>query len=419
MILLFLAACGSESDLPWQAEAAIEARELELLMPVEIVEMTREEFAAQAADEVAELDPERLAYLRDFYGRMGFFDPELDLEPILAGSSSDWVGATYWEGRITLVGDYADSSFVHEFVHALQDQHFGIVAYDLYDTSDGFLARRGIVEGDATLAEYRFEVDQDRGADLDDISWPPLLEAWQEWSVDVIVDGGYPPIFLDYVSFTYPYGLAFSAHNLLDVDLNDPIALPSPHDWGRQDALFTQPDPPSTTQAVMMLGDPDPVVAVGIDDVPPGLERWEAVDWDRMGEWYTWLLFFDMHLAGALDAAHLASAWDGDTALLLRDEAEVGAVVWATAWDDEVFAQQFADALADLHGLAEGLAADGEPMTLERRGSVVVFVKNMPAEEAAVAADAAFASPLVRRARTHPSLPAIQERIRLGLQPLP
>lgn len=403
--------CG-DGGLSFEAEAAEEMRELVLLRDVPVRTLSREEFAAEAAANANEISQDYLDEVADTYGRLGFFDRSVDLRPIFAGSSSDWVGASYspGAGRITLVGDVIRADItVHEWVHALQDQHFDIGGFDALISSDSFLARRAIVEGDATLAQYRYIAVYDYDRELDGLDWESALAGNRERSVNRLTESEYPPLFLDYVSFVYTYGLEFTAHNLTGVLAEAPVASPPPHDWTREDRLFA-PDAPVTTQAILTLGQADPVVPIGLEDVPAALaDRFELVDWDSLGEWYTYLLLFPLDL----DARAIAAAWDGDRALFVRDRAS-GAVatVWASVWDDDQSAQAIVDALWSLYGRTpidgepEHIATgdDGELAWIERRGNAVVAARNLPPDAAQALVDAAFAGPVSAAPRARPSL---------------
>jgi hypothetical protein len=425
-----LAACGDDGP-PWQASAAEEARELALLEDVPMVEVSREEFAADAAARAAAITDMYLRYYADTYGRMGFFDPDLDLRPIFAGSSSDWVGATYSpeEELITLVGETRDDTIVHEWVHALQDQHFDLIAYDVLDPTDAFLARRAVVEGDAVLAQLRF-LRQQAGSDLHSVSWPATFDMWRAYSDEKLATAEYPLIFLDYVSFVYTHGLIYTAGNLLDVGPDGEAgagggALP-PYDFARADALFTM-RPPGSTQAVLAVDltgeEVVPVTGIGLGSLPESLAgRLEYVDWDTLGAWYVHLLFYPLATEGLpLSAAELAAAWNGDRAEFLRD-AQSGAmgVLWTTAWTSEEAAAAAVDALWLLHGgtpaaggpAPAGMAADGEPLWIEQRADRVVAIKNVAAADAAVLAESALGAGAAPAARRHPSLAATMGRLR-------
>ncbi len=419
-LLLVAAACGD--DRPWQFEAAEAVRELPMLEDVPIVRMTREEFRAQAEANAAEIDEETLQYYADTYGRLGYFDRDLDLRPVLAGSSSDWVGATYSPGRklITLVGDASDDVLVHEAVHAIQDQHFDIGAYDL-PTSDGFLARRAVVEGDATLAQYRFygEYMAEPRFGLDGWDWQTTIEARRSYSETTLAEAIYPVVFLDYVSFVYSRGLEYDIANLIGATFADPTPRPPPYDWSLQDALYTE-RPPSATHGILELDlalsfEPVPI---GIAEVPAELaDRLELVDWDALGRWYVYLLLYPVRdqLAGAIDA--VTAAWRGDRTLFLREiSGGVTSVLWVSEWADAGAALAIGDALWLIHGrtpIKDGpdtraTADDGELVHIEVRGSRLVFAKNLDSTALDVLVEAAFTADAAAAPRRRPSLSAIR-----------
>ena len=425
-VMALAAGCGGDDDgdgdepLPLEAQRASEVRELEFLEDVEVIRMTRAEFRAQADASAGEIDDADLRDLAETYGRLGFFALDLDLRPILAGASSDYVGATYSARNklITLIedtpGEAPAATQVHEYVHALQDQHFDLIEFD-GSTSDEFLARRAVVEGDATLAEARFRAQDEYNGELDGWDWPQLLVSWHEWRLELLASSPYPVLFVDYPSFVYPYGLGLTARNLLGSNLAAP--RPAPHEWALEDELFTE-RPPATVQQVMSPDlERDPGEPIGLDAVPSEVEgRLEAINWDTLGEWYIYLLFYPMFGDLALE---LTAAWEGDRVLFLSDPERGGAVatVWASSWIDETAAGKVATALDDLYGRTPsefpaqgGTASDGETLWIEQRDRAVVAIKNLDPAMAAAVANAAFDPPAARRATR--SRPPIARRLR-------
>jgi hypothetical protein len=409
---------GDGDDSIRLAQRASEVRELAFLEDVEVVRMTRAEFRAQADANAGEIDDVALRELAETYGRLGFFAMDLDLRPILAGASSDYVGATYSARNkvITLIednpGDAPAATQVHEFVHALQDQHFDLIEFD-GSTSDEFLARRAVVEGDATLAEARFRAQDEHSGELDGWDWPQLLASWDTWRRDLLAGSPYPVFFVDYPSFVYPFGLRFTAINLLGWSL----AVPAPHDWALEDELFTERPPATVQQVIRPELESDPGELIGLDAVPSELEgRLEGINWDTLGEWYIYLLFYPMFADLALE---LTVAWEGDRVLFLSDVERGGAVatVWASSWIDATAAGKVVTALDDLYGRTPsgvspegGTASDGETLWIEQRDRAVVAIKNLDPALAGHIADAAFDPPVARRATR--SRPPIARRLR-------
>ncbi len=425
LLLLLAAGCGDNTP-PDAALAAEDVRELTLLDSVPVRSLTREQYSAEAAANASQISDDYLKYYADTYGRLGFFDPSIDLRPVFAGSSSDWVGASYspTNKRITLVGDASPDVIVHEWVHALQDQHFDLNGYDDLDSSDSFLARRAIVEGDATLAQIRYVAEYEHGVDLDGVNWAKLFDLRRQYSDDTLANAAYPVVFLDYVSFVYSYGLEYVTNNLTGASYEAPVPGSAPYDWGREDSLFENP-PPALTRDVLDLGQGDAVEPIGLEAVPAALaSRFDTVNWDSLGEWYSYLLFYplDQQAGGSFDARALAAAWDGDRALFVTDTSTgAPATLWASTWDDEATATEVANLLWTLYGrtpiagqpdtIATG--DNGETVWIEQRGRAVVAARNLPLDaDAAALVNAAFAAPTAVMPRRRPCLPEAIERLR-------
>lgn len=414
--------CGGEEG-EWDRlfRRAQEVRELTLFHDVPVDEKTSEEYTAEQAANAEEIDEADLQEYRDTYGRLGYFGPDTDLRADISGSSSDWVAGFYSprEKGITVVGDPSESVLVHEIVHALQDQHFTLMGYRHAVTTDEHMARRAIVEGDATLAQTRFVLAEKHQVDLDDLDWPGFFTGWADISAATLEDSTYPVIFRAGPAFLYPYGAPYCAHHLTGAS---PTSMddtrPFPFDWsGQRDLFFDQA--PTTTEQVMKYDAVDPTVPVGLEDVPEGLAQvLPGMYWDTLGAWYSYLLFHPLDgVTGAGDVKELAGRWDGDRVLFVRDAGtgEVG-VIWASAWDDEASATRVETALRALHGFTPpsggdprmGTAEDGEGLWIEHRGALALMIKNVDPAHVPTLADAALAgetAPRVLRPLTRPSLP--------------
>lgn len=381
---------------------AEEVRELSMNEPVLFERLTSDEYAAQIAASTEEIDDAELEEYRDTYGRLGYFPPETDLRADIAGSSSDWVAGIYFHDtkRIRIIGDPSDSVIVHELVHAVQDEHFSLAAFRDVPTTDEYMARRAVIEGDATLAQTRFGLQEKYDVDLDDLDWEDFFSYWAEASASTLTDSDYPVIFRAVPAFLYPYGAPYCANNLAGAHPAwGDDTLPFPFDWTREDALFLT-RPPRSTKQVMTFDVESTVLAIGLADVPAELATsLEPVSWDTLGAWYSYLLFYPVNGAPFVDdARELSVHWNGDRVLFVRDTktGEVG-VAWSSIWDDPSAATRAFSALEQLHGFTpssevpeQGAAADGEPMRLERRDSRVLFLKNIDPAYSQVLADAAF-----------------------------
>ncbi|KYG07855.1 hypothetical protein BE21_26905 [Sorangium cellulosum] len=421
------AGCGDEDDpepsrFAWLATRAEEVRELSFEREVPVRTISRAEVDAEAEQAADAIDEEALAALAATYGRLGFFPPDTDLQGAF-GQSMDVFAAWYsTESKaISLIGEVEDNVLVHEYVHGLQDQHFDLgklLTASL--TSDAHLALRAAIEGDAMLAEVRFLMQEANDADLDRLNWAGIIDAAQAAGEQILEENELPALFVDYPSFAYGFGFEYCAHNLTGASAASPTPDQAfPFDWSRQDALFSDRIP-ATTQQILTLDGQDPVARVGLEEVPPALaDRLEALDWDSLGEWLSYLLL--RPLDGALelgDMRALAATWDGDRALFVRDR-KTGAAgtAWASAWDDVSAAAVVESALWSLYGGAAldegeprlGQAADGELVWIERREERVVALKNVDEALLPALAEAAFASgikPMRLTLRKRPSLSA-------------
>jgi hypothetical protein len=395
----------ADSRLEHLALRASAVRQLGFLEEVPVRTITSEQYLAEVQAEVDTLTEAELTELAETYGRLGFFDESLDLRPILT-ESNDWPVATYnhAEKRITLIGEAPDDVVVHELVHALQDQHFDLSAYRDVLTSDASLARSSIVEGDASLAQTRFYMEEEYGVGLDRLDWGKYLDARFAQAEGFLEGSSVPRVFAAYPAFAYAYGGLFCAWQLTGVTRETPEpTLPTPYLWSREDALFGQ-IAPNATASVATLASHEGAVP-GLSDVPAGLScSLERLDVDTLGAFYTYLLTYPVEAEhGPARAVALAEAWGGDTLLFVRDSAsgEAG-LVWTSAWSEASSATSAASlgaSLAALHGFSadadeprKGLAADGQPVWLEVAGDRVVLVKNVPDACLAELAAAALSS---------------------------
>jgi hypothetical protein len=164
--------------------------------PGELPEMrviTQEEYRAELLASVGDEDAGVEEQARDDawstgLALIGLLDPE---ESASSASIDDRVDnvAGYYSGderSITLIdrgdaedSDDAQSLLAHELVHALQDQQMGLRTLDdrTARTNDSFLARNGLIEGEATLYED-LAISLLHGLEVDPSYWDVNL-AWR------------------------------------------------------------------------------------------------------------------------------------------------------------------------------------------------------------------------------------------------
>lgn len=387
-------ACGAPQGDDWYYTQAEEARELARRAAVTVNHLSREELLRQRMAAAAQQDPAQLRATAESYGRLGFFPPDIDLGVTIATTSSDWVGGFYSSATrsLTVIGAPADSLLVHEYTHALQDQHFDLASFRQRApaTSDASLAASAIIEGDAELTTGRFIYRQD-GADLDQARWGAAFGNHRDRSASYLKDQQSPLFFRAQVSFVYAYGLENAARVLTGATFALPSATErAPYDFGRLDALLR--GAPTTTRQILYPGAPAPA-PVGLGAVPVALAAsLSQVGWDSMGTWYTYLLLLPVRQ----DALALAAGWRADRALFVRDKGsgQVGAL-WALRWSAPAVADAVAQALLGVHKVAgwnggEGRTDRGEPFCMRVDGTVVAFLRNVAPALCSALLDAAL-----------------------------
>jgi hypothetical protein len=239
------------------------------------------------------------------------------------GGEEGWVGIGLagW-----FVGPFEELIYVHEFTHALQDQHFGIGASPLIADSDQFLARTALVEGDAELVQ-RMYMDvhfSDRGETRAVRQAARLRGSELE---------GVPQELVAQLGFPYEYGVGFVE------------TLYGLGGWERVNAAYEGP-PLSTEQVLHIeryIAGEEPVV-VNVYDLSDVLgDRWGEVDRGVLGEYLTW-----RYLAQAIpeeDARVAAEGWGGDRYAVYYEMSERQlALVLRSVWDAVAEAEEFATA---------------------------------------------------------------------------
>ena len=402
--LLLLGSCApQETAIETLIYEAEQIRGLRFVTPPRIERREKQEYVETSVESARAASDLAVAYERATWGRLGYlprgYDPRSSGE-----ASASWVGAYYNSSENALVlfasptESPADGTVIHELVHALQDQHFDLDAYAmLASTTDDYLARSAVTEGDANLCELRFALRRD----------PEPVRAVMAATADPaqaserFFAGGTPALLMAYPGFVYSYGESFVARAS---SVSDGLA------WRSEgvDGLFRERRP-ETTEDVMRiaLGLPtDPRVEVGLTVLPDSIaDRYEIDVVDRLGAWHAYLLFRTG--ANSQVMRDLTLTWDGDQLVTFRPRVRdlraaspvPVALAWTTAWDDAVSAGFVAAELARVQGATpargpdEGpyafVAADGEPMWIERRDSRLAFVKGVPfADLRAIAAAA-------------------------------
>ena len=350
----------AETDLNDALQAQIqqnvlELRGLDLLAPIEVqlispAQVQRQLEADFLATTTLEEARRNILLLRGFDFVPRGFDMDTLEPPNFAG-----VVAGYYEPDTkqvfvvrpddeAVMTQQSQLTFAHEFMHALQDQYFGLSELDITDpeiSKDIRLAWRALGEGEAELVEFLYEA---RGY----LTGEELDESEQLYGTPEI--SNLPDFLVSEFNFPYARGFDFV------------YALYQQGGFPAVDAAWL--DPPQSTEQILhpdkyLAGDvPQAVTLLDLNGVLG--EGWQFVQENRLGEYY-----LREHLLLQLPrtvATTAASGWGGDYFALYhhpeRDELVLlFGLVWDTAVDQAEFTAAYQQYAAQLTG-AEATAVD-------------------------------------------------------------
>ena len=280
-------------------------------------------------------------------GILGYYDPE----------TAEFVVVN--EGA--LLDAPAQWTHAHEFVHALQDQHYDLDALtdDTVD-SEAQAAVRALAEGEADLVQFLYLTEG--GFFSEEETRAVVAEMTQSGSSDL---DAYPPVLVSSLIFPYTSGAQFvdSLHRAGGFEAIDAAWL----------------DPPRSTEQILhperyLAGDVPQIVTL-----PPLTDTlgvgWEQIEDDILGEFFL-REYLDQQLAAAV-AERAAEGWGGDRYAVYWNEATGGLVmalrlVWDTAEDATEFAANYPDYPAGLLGVVAQPQADGSACWV--RGEAICFL---------------------------------------------
>lgn len=328
----------------YRSMARIEVlRGLKFERDVEVEVISRTEYREQRDDR-----SNASAFRNELWRGAFVVDGETDVNRAFDDLYGESVQGYYFDDRIVLVADDTGeiridrATLVHELVHALQDQHFGLEREGT--TIDERRAELGVLEGDANYV-------------------PSLYEQRCDGEWQCLSDGEQPAPELDERPFNLGLFLSIYAPYA-----EGPSFVAYLHETGGWDAVDRAYDerPASTSQLIHPERYPDTEpVAVVVDDRSSG--GWEPYA-DGAGEARTETvgeatLFGTLWANGVIDRplteggtepapynySHSETeGWAGDTFQAYHDEDDRTAHVWALAWESEEDAETFADAYREL-----------------------------------------------------------------------
>ena len=307
----------------------------------------------------------------------------------------------------------------HEMTHALADQHFDLEAMQkaVKDDGDREVALMALVEGEAMLTMLGASAEDWDGKDTAAIPANRLALMMNMMGPMMTMSTGKafreaPPILSESLIFPYLKGLVFCAR------------LTNEGGWEALDRAYKHP--PLSTEQVLhpekYLGKRARGGKLEGIDTPTSLDlgvlevggAWKEVDRDTAGEMALGIMLRD----SGRDARAAAAGWDGDTFVAFeQDDGKQLALVWATTWDSEKDAREFAAAYAAfqakkfaLEGKDNAARAgdfkeplrrekDGKSLLVEVHGADVAVVEGFDAEMTGKLAKAALAAK--KKEKTH------------------
>ena len=228
-------------------------------------------------------------------------------------------------------------TYSHEYTHALQDQHYGTqdglgCNDDAWEQdSEGCAALQALIEGDATLLEITWLINDATRQDRREI------EQFYTNLESPVFDSA-PSFMQEDFLFPYSYGQLFVEH------------LYKQGGWDAVDQAYHN-QPVSTEQILHPDRYPtDKPVPVDLPDMTSALgDDWREIDRGAMGEWYTYLILAEgLDQATRLKTSEAQTAsegWGGDAYVVYyNDQINATALVLQTNWDSAREADEFSQA---------------------------------------------------------------------------
>jgi hypothetical protein len=349
---------GLAGDVEELIAVTEELRGRRFLEPVEVTVLSPEDMAARVRANVEEeLQPEDVAVEQAFTRLLGILPTDVDLAQAVADLYAEQVAGFYDSDTGELVVASSEeltplgrTIVVHELVHALADQHFGMGA-----TLDGLVeagrdheaaALQALAEGDATYFQIVYLQEQLSPED----QTAAILESLQ---ADTAVLDSLPGWFAEDLAFPYEWGFGFVERLVEEGGI---AAVDQAYE------LL-----PTTVEQIM-----HPTAYFTLEPARPvelaatALEGYEVYEEGQFGEWN--LLLYLLDGIGDGDAAIASGGWGGDDYRIHWNGSEV-AFAYLFEGDTPRDAEELQPALVD--SLRASMAV-GSPVTDEEAGTTVL-----------------------------------------------
>lgn len=358
------------------AATASKLRGLDFKDAVGMTELTGWEYGTRTREMAEILGGDDLRLLAKLASAGGMLPAGTDLATLASSFAAASAGATYspFDRQVLLVSRFKDESLItHEYVHALQDQHYDLMKLLMarpFDF-DQLGAAFALIEGDAMNVQRRFErKDLFERMTLDEIA---RIENDRFGLYRKEVGALFPPLLTETFIFRYRDGARFVE------------AVRRERRAGAFEALFSRP-PVSTEQVLhpeKYFANEQPLrVAISEDLLTDG-GGWKLANSSPLGE-----VGIKALLMGGLSekaAARAAAGWGGDRAFLLENvNKERALFVWKTLWDSPQEAAEFFQAylafaktkgdVTSINANSSSIREDGGMVSLVRREGVAVVI---------------------------------------------
>ena len=355
-------------------------RQLEMLQPVDRrfpSVATVEQFLMDSI--TSKVTPEIVDEAMGFYVALDLLPPNTDLLDVYLALLTDQVGGYYDSTEKTMntllisggeLGDalplLEQTIYAHEFVHALQDQHYDLESLGFDSDSDlsfdQLIALQSLIEGDATVVmnEYLLAVLEDRPLAALGLLGSSVMSGSMNLPPDT------PPILINELLFPYEGGAAFVTE-LVEVGGWEQVhqafsALPQSTEHILHPATYLSgeaPQPVTLTEMAVLAND----------------AQWQQVTDQTIGEFYL-RQYLTTQLENSV-AYPAAQGWGGDRLQVYR-QVDGDQVAWVLkiVWDTPTDADEFAQAYTQLADARFGFVTNAKSCWQGATDSICTLTRN-------------------------------------------